>query len=103
SRTRVAAARGAERAAPHAEAGRGGDRQGAELRLDQPAADRAQMVRLPPSRPRNYFTPASLAAMAEACGYRARFGATDKLPTSDNMYAVLHKACRPIAMKFLVL
>ncbi len=40
----------------------------------------------------NYFTPASLAAMAEACGYRARFGATDKLPTSDNMYAVLHKA-----------
>jgi SAM-dependent methyltransferase len=40
----------------------------------------------------NYFTPASLAAMAEACGYRARFGATDKLPTSDNMYAVLRKA-----------
>jgi SAM-dependent methyltransferase len=39
----------------------------------------------------NYFTPASLAAMAEACGYRARFGPTDRLPTSDNMYAVLEK------------
>jgi SAM-dependent methyltransferase len=39
----------------------------------------------------NYFTPASLAAMAEACGYRARFGPTDRLPTSDNMYAVLER------------
>lgn len=37
----------------------------------------------------NYFTPASLARMAEECGYRARFGPTDRLPTSDNMYAVL--------------
>lgn len=39
----------------------------------------------------NYFTPASLARMAQACGYRARFGPTDRLPTSDNMYAVLVK------------
>lgn len=37
----------------------------------------------------NYFTPASLARMAADCGYRARFGPTDRLPTSDNMYAVL--------------
>jgi SAM-dependent methyltransferase len=39
----------------------------------------------------NYFTPASLARMAAACGYEARFGLTGKLPTSDNMYAVLRK------------
>jgi SAM-dependent methyltransferase len=39
----------------------------------------------------NYFTPASLARMAGECGYRARFGPTDRLPTSDNMYAVLEK------------
>jgi len=40
----------------------------------------------------NYFTPASLARMAADCGYEARFGPTDRLPTSDNMYAVLRKA-----------
>src|SRR5580704_9937074 len=40
----------------------------------------------------NYFTPASLARMAEDCGYRARFGPTDRLPTSDNMYGVLTRA-----------
>jgi SAM-dependent methyltransferase len=39
----------------------------------------------------NYFTPASLTRMAAECGYRARFGPTDRLPTSDNMYAVLAK------------
>jgi SAM-dependent methyltransferase len=39
----------------------------------------------------NYFTPASLSRMAGECGYRARFGPTDRLPTSDNMYAVLVK------------
>jgi SAM-dependent methyltransferase len=39
----------------------------------------------------NYFTPASLTRMAEACGYHVRFGPTDRLPTSDNMYAVLEK------------
>jgi hypothetical protein len=27
--------------------------------------------------------------MAEDCGYQARFGPTDRLPTSDNMYAAL--------------
>ncbi|MBV8888661.1 MAG: class I SAM-dependent methyltransferase [Alphaproteobacteria bacterium] len=37
----------------------------------------------------NYFTPATLRAMAESCGYRIRFGITDRLPTSDNMYALL--------------
>jgi SAM-dependent methyltransferase len=40
----------------------------------------------------NYFTPTSLTRMAEECGYRARFGPTDRLPTSDNMYAVLESA-----------
>jgi SAM-dependent methyltransferase len=39
----------------------------------------------------NYFTPASLTRMAKECGYKARFGPTDRLPTSDNMYAVLTK------------
>ena len=39
----------------------------------------------------NYFTPKTLRAMAEDCGYRVRFGPTDRLPTSDNMYAVLIK------------
>jgi len=40
----------------------------------------------------NYFTPASLARMAVECGYEARFGLTDRLPTSDNMYAALVRA-----------
>ncbi len=39
----------------------------------------------------NYFTPGTLRAMANNCGYRARFGLTFRLPTSDNMYAVLTK------------
>jgi SAM-dependent methyltransferase len=39
----------------------------------------------------NYFTPRSLRAMAEGCGYRVHFGMTDRLPTSDNMYALLIK------------
>lgn len=39
----------------------------------------------------NYFTPKSLRAMAEDAGYRVRFGLTDRLPTSDNFYAVLIK------------
>lgn len=43
----------------------------------------------------NYFTPASLKAMAARCGYRTRFGPTDRLPTSDNMYAVLSKDGNP--------
>jgi SAM-dependent methyltransferase len=40
----------------------------------------------------NYFTPGTLSAMAERCGYRVWFGLTFRLPTSDNMYAVLTKA-----------
>ncbi|MEE8499591.1 MAG: class I SAM-dependent methyltransferase [Kiloniellales bacterium] len=40
----------------------------------------------------NYFTPGTLRAMAERCGYRVWFGWTFRLPTSDNMYAVLTKA-----------
>lgn len=40
----------------------------------------------------NYFTPASLRAMAERCGYRMRCGPADRLPTSDNLYAVLVKS-----------
>ena len=39
----------------------------------------------------NYFTPRTLAAMASSCGYSARFGWTYRLPTSDNMYALLAK------------
>ena len=39
----------------------------------------------------NYFTPGTLRAMAEGCGYRVWFGLTFRLPTSDNMYAVLTK------------
>jgi SAM-dependent methyltransferase len=39
----------------------------------------------------NYFTPKTLRMIAEGCGYRVRFGLTDRLPTSDNMYAVLLK------------
>ena len=37
----------------------------------------------------NYFTPARLRTMAEECGYRVEFGLTGRLPTSDNMHAVL--------------
>jgi hypothetical protein len=37
----------------------------------------------------NYFTPARLRTMAEECGYRVEFGLAGRLPTSDNMHAVL--------------
>jgi hypothetical protein len=40
----------------------------------------------------NYFTPATLRRMAAKAGLDAHFGATGKLPTSDNMWAVLTKA-----------
>ncbi len=43
----------------------------------------------------NYFTPGTLRAAAEACGFRARYGLTFRLPTSDNMYAVLTKPAFP--------
>jgi SAM-dependent methyltransferase len=37
----------------------------------------------------NYFTPASLRALARQCGFRAEFGLFGRLPTSDNMWATL--------------
>tara|TARA_R110002110_G_scaffold91000_1_gene236549 strand:- start:727 stop:1641 length:915 start_codon:yes stop_codon:yes gene_type:complete len=39
----------------------------------------------------NYFTPASLRKMAEKCGYSVKSAFSQRLPTSDNMYAVLKK------------
>jgi len=39
----------------------------------------------------NYFTPASLAAMAASVGLSCEQGFLDRLPTSDNMWAVLRK------------
>lgn len=39
----------------------------------------------------NYFTPATLRAMAARAGFATRFGMTGRLPTSDNMWAVLTK------------
>jgi len=42
----------------------------------------------------NYFTPATLAAMAAKAGFAIAFGATGRLPTSDNMWAVLTKQVR---------
>lgn len=40
----------------------------------------------------NYFTPASLQAMARQCGFKTWFGAGWRMPTSDNMWALLRKA-----------
>ncbi|HEX5454225.1 MAG TPA: class I SAM-dependent methyltransferase [Stellaceae bacterium] len=37
----------------------------------------------------NYFTPASLRALAAKAGFATRFGPTGHLPTGDNMWAVL--------------
>ncbi len=39
----------------------------------------------------NYFTPSSLRKMAENCGYLVKSAFTQRLPTSDNMYAILEK------------
>jgi SAM-dependent methyltransferase len=39
----------------------------------------------------NYFTPATLRRMAAEVGFVTDFGATGRLPTSDNMWAVLTK------------
>lgn len=39
----------------------------------------------------NYFTPASLRRMAEKCGYTVKSAFAQRLPTSDNMYAILIK------------
>jgi SAM-dependent methyltransferase len=40
----------------------------------------------------NYFTPKTLRRMARRCGLVTKFGLTGRLPTSDNMWAVLVKA-----------
>ena len=40
----------------------------------------------------NYFTPRTLKAMAEKCGFRVWAGLAHRLITSDNMYAILTKA-----------
>lgn len=41
----------------------------------------------------NYFTPTTLARLAAEAGYRVvRQRASDRVPTSDNMYAVLGPA-----------
>ena len=39
----------------------------------------------------NYFTPRTLAGMAAKAGFATKWGATGRLPTSDNMWAVLTK------------
>jgi SAM-dependent methyltransferase len=39
----------------------------------------------------NHFTPRTLTALAARTGYGIRFGLTGRLPTSDNMWAVLRK------------
>ena len=39
----------------------------------------------------NHFTPETLRAMAGKAGFETRFGLTGRLPTSDNMWAVLTK------------
>jgi SAM-dependent methyltransferase len=39
----------------------------------------------------NYFTPKTLGTMATRAGFETRFGPTGRLPTSDNMWAVLIK------------
>lgn len=39
----------------------------------------------------NYFTPASLRRMAEQAGFSVRFASVWRLPTSDNMWAVLRQ------------
>jgi len=39
----------------------------------------------------NYFAPDTLRAMAASAGFRASFGLSGRIPTSDNMWAVLTK------------
>jgi len=42
----------------------------------------------------NYFTPKTLAEMADNCGFKINFGITDCLPMSDNMWAIItRKSC----------
>jgi SAM-dependent methyltransferase len=42
----------------------------------------------------NYFSPRSLAAMARKAGFATSFGPTGRLPTSDNMWAILTRAAQ---------
>jgi SAM-dependent methyltransferase len=42
----------------------------------------------------NYFTPKTLSSMAGKAGFETHFGLTGRLPTSDNMWAVLTKPTR---------
>lgn len=46
----------------------------------------------------NYFTPRTLREMGEKCGFRVWQGLRHRLPTSDNMYAVLTKLCVLLAL-----
>jgi len=39
----------------------------------------------------NYFTPSTLRRMADQAGFTTTFGPTGRLPTSDNMWAILAK------------
>lgn len=43
----------------------------------------------------NYFTPATLARMTAMCGFTIRFGLIGRVPTSDNMWAVIRKRAGP--------
>jgi methyltransferase family protein len=44
----------------------------------------------------NYFTPKTLSAMAAEAGFDTSFGKTGRIPTSDNIWAVLTKhSCAP--------
>lgn len=45
----------------------------------------------------NYFTPQTLRAMGEKCGFRVRSGFFHRLPTADNMYAFFSKFCILVA------
>ncbi len=45
----------------------------------------------------NYFTPATLTVLAARAGFRARFGLGGRLPTGDNMWAVLERSS-PLAL-----
>ena len=40
----------------------------------------------------NYFTPRTLKSMGEKCGFSVCFGLLGRLPTSDNLHAILRKS-----------
>ena len=43
----------------------------------------------------NYFTPATLAVLAKRCGYAFEQGILDRLPTDDNLWAILRRPFAP--------